>query len=166
VLGAFAHLHVGIGNETRSNLRRIGKSYAPPLQHLFTEASVFTKHLSILGGVLALTACSAVGQLTVKDYRSASGERVMVGQAEPKGEYNCQQLAQDKQEWGFKGNMDRAGAMQRVTSAAVDAAPGKGANYAYIMAPAEKSIGGFNVNAWSDAEVAYYKCASLPPAST
>jgi hypothetical protein len=124
-----------------------------------------TKNLCVMTAALALTACSAVGQLTVKDYKAQSGERVMAGQAEPKSDYKCQKLMQEKQDWGFKGNMDRAGAMQRVTSAAVEAAPAKGANYAYIIAPAEKSIGGFNLNAWSDAEVAYYKCASLPTAS-
>lgn len=124
------------------------------------------KTVCVMMSAFALTACSAVGQLTVKDYKAKSGERVMAGQAEPKSEYRCQKVTQEKQDWGFKGTMDRAGAMQRVTSAAVDAAPGKGANYAYIIAPAEKSIGGFNVNAWSDAEVAYYKCASLPAASS
>ena len=124
-----------------------------------------TKFVWATIGAVALTACSAVGQLTVKDYKAKSGERVMAGQAEPRSDYGCQKISQEKQDWGFKGNMDRAGAMQRVTGAAVDAAPGKGANYAYIIAPAEKSIGGFNLNAWSDAEVAYYKCAGLPAAS-
>jgi hypothetical protein len=123
------------------------------------------RNLSVLTVAIALTACSAVGQLTVKDYKAQSGQRVMAGQAEPKSEYKCQKLAQEKQDWGFKGTMDRAGAMQRVTSAAVEAAPGKGANYAYIIAPAEKSIGGFNINAWASAEVAYYQCASLPAAA-
>jgi hypothetical protein len=133
---------------------------------ILEASNVATRCLWVMMGAFALTACSAVGQLTVKDYEAKSGERVMAGQAEPKGDFSCQKLSQEKQDWGFKGNMDRAGAMQRVTSAAVDAAPGKGANYAYIIAPAEKSIGGFNLNAWSDAEVAYYKCAKLPAAAT
>jgi hypothetical protein len=30
------------------------------------------------------------------------------------------------------------------------------------MLPSEKSIGGFNVNAFSDAQVAYFKCSNLP----
>jgi hypothetical protein len=58
--------------------------------------------------------------------------------------------------------MDRVGATQRVTTAAVEAAPGKGANYAYVMPPAEAGIGSLNLNAFSDAQVAYYKCSQLP----
>jgi hypothetical protein len=38
--------------------------------------------------------------------QAKSGQRVMAGQAEPKAEYSCQKLAQEKQEWGPKGNMD------------------------------------------------------------
>ncbi|HZS67616.1 MAG TPA: hypothetical protein VFA72_10915 [Burkholderiales bacterium] len=113
----------------------------------------------------ALAACQTMGGLTVKDYTAKSGQRVRAGQAEPKAEYACAKVAQERAEWGIKGNMDKVGAMERVTSAAVDAAPAKGANYAYIMAPGEASIGGFNVNAFKDAQVAYYKCASLPAAS-
>jgi len=110
----------------------------------------------------AVAGCSAVGQLTVKDYKAKSGERVVAGQAEPKAEYRCDKLAQERHDWGIKGNMDKAGAVQRVTAAAVEGAPGRGANYAYIIAPGEASIGGFNVNAFKDAQVVYYKCASLP----
>jgi hypothetical protein len=106
-----------------------------------------------------------MGGLTVKNYTAKSGQRVMAGQAEPKAEYGCAKVAQERHEWGMKGNMDKVGAMERVTSAAVDAAPAKGANYAYIIAPGEASIGGFNVNAFKDAQVAYYKCTSLPAAS-
>jgi hypothetical protein len=54
--------------------------------------------------------------------------------------------------------------MERVTAEAVDAAPGKGANYAYIKAPAQVGVGAVKVNAFSDAQVSYYKCASLPAA--
>ena len=111
---------------------------------------------------ISLTACSAVGQLTVKDYQAKSGERVMAGQAEPKSEYQCQQLAREEQDWGLKGNLDHAAAVARVTQAAVDSAPGKGANYVHVMPPSEKSIGGFNINAFSDAQVAYFKCSNLP----
>ena len=114
------------------------------------------------GFVISLAACSAVGQLTVKDYQASSGERVMAGQAEPKSEYGCQKLGQEQQPWGLKGNFDRAAATARVTQAAVDAAPSKGANYVHVMLPSEKSIGGFNVNAFSDAQVAYFKCSNLP----
>ncbi len=113
----------------------------------------------------ALAACQTMGGLTVKDYTAKSGQRVMAGQAEPKAEYGCAKLTQERHEWGMKGNLDKVGAMERVTSAAVDAAPAKGANYAYIMAPGEASVGGFNVNAFKDAQVAYYKCTGLPAAS-
>jgi hypothetical protein len=111
---------------------------------------------------MLLAGCSAVGQLTVKDYKAKSGDRVMAGQAEPKAEYNCSKLAQERHDWGMKGNMDKAGATERVTAAAVEAAPARGANYAHVMPPSETSIGGFNVNAFKDAQVVYYKCASLP----
>lgn len=114
---------------------------------------------------LSIAACSAVGQLTVKDHQAKSGQRVMAGQAEPKTEYQCQKLAQESQDWGFKGNVDRASAIERITTTAVDAAPAKGANYVYVIAPSEKSIGGFNVNAFADAQVAYYNCKSLPQKS-
>lgn len=114
--------------------------------------------------LLAVAGCSAIGRLTVKDHTAKSGERVMAGQAEPKDEYNCRKLSQEEQDWGLSGNMDKAAAMERVTSVAVETAPKKGANYAYIIAPSETSILGFNVNAFSDAEVAYYQCANLPPA--
>jgi hypothetical protein len=109
-----------------------------------------------------LTACSTIGQLTVKDYQAKSGQRVMAGQAEPKAEYQCQKLAQERHDWGMKGNLDKAGATQRVTAAAVDAAPGRGANYAHVMPPSDTSVGGVNINTFKDAQVAYYKCASLP----
>jgi hypothetical protein len=109
-----------------------------------------------------LAACSTIGQITVKDYEAKSGERVMAGQAEPKDEYRCEKLAQEKQDWGLAAHLDEASAMKRVTSVAVDSAPGKGANYAYIIRPSEMSIGGFNINAFRDAQVAYYKCGNLP----
>jgi hypothetical protein len=123
------------------------------------------RHIATVTFAAALAACQTMGGLTVKDYTAKSGQRVMVGQAEPKAEYGCAKVAQERHEWGIKGNMDKVGAMERVTSAAVDAAPAKGANYAYIMAPGQASIGAINVNAWSDAQVAYYKCTSLPTAS-
>lgn len=120
------------------------------------------KYASVAVLAAAVVGCSAVGQLTVKDYEAKSGARVMAGQAEPKAEYRCDKLAQERQDWGIKGNMDKAGAMQRVTAAAVEAAPGRGANYAHVIAPGEASIGGLNVNAFKDAQVVYYKCTSLP----
>ena len=112
--------------------------------------------------VATLAACSTVGQLTVKEYQTKSGQRVMAGQAEPKADYQCQKLAQERHDWGMKGNLDKSGATQRVTAAAVEAAPGRGANYAHVMPPSDTSIGGVNINAFKDAQVAYYRCASLP----
>ena len=120
------------------------------------------RRISIIALGAALAACQTMGGLTVKDYTAKSGQRVMAGQAEPKAEYSCAKVAQEKHEWGIKGNMDKVGAMERVTATAVDAAPAKGANYAYVMAPGQMSIGAVNVNAFSDAQVAYYKCAHLP----
>jgi hypothetical protein len=87
----------------------------------------------------------------VKDYTSKSGSRVVAGQAEPKAGYNCQLLGEEKYDWGLKGNMDKVGATQRVTAAAVEAAPQRGANYAYVKTPAEIGVGAINVNAFSDA---------------
>jgi hypothetical protein len=136
---------------------------APRLGTLPTREVIMSiKHVSI--GVLAfvVAGCSAVGQLTVKDYKAKSGQRVMAGQAEPKADYRCEKLALERHDWGIKGNLDKAAATERVTAAAVEAAPGRGANYAQIIAPSETSIGGFNVNAFKDAQVAYYKCAALP----
>ena len=120
------------------------------------------KRMTIVVVTGMLTACSTIGQLTVKDYQARSGQRVMAGQAEPKADYQCQKLAQERDDWGMKGNMDTAGATQRVTAAAVEAAPGRGANYAHVMPPSDTSIGGVNINTFKDAQVAYYKCASLP----
>ena len=122
------------------------------------------RRIATLALAAALAACQTMGGLTVKNYTAKSGQRVMAGQAEPKSEYSCAKVAQARHEWGIKGNMNTVGAMERVTAEAVDAAPGKGANYAYIKAPAQVGVGAVNVNAFSDAQVSYYKCASLPAA--
>lgn len=122
------------------------------------------RRIATLALAAALAACQTMGGLTVKNYTAKSGQRVMAGQAEPKAEYSCAKVAQARHDWGVKGNMNTVGAMERVTAEAVDAAPGKGANYAYIKAPAQVGVGAVNVNAFSDAQVAYYKCASLPAA--
>ena len=112
--------------------------------------------------VLALAGCSTIGQLTVKNYTAKSGQRVMAGQAEPKAEYRCDHLAQERHDWGMKGTMDRVATQERVTAAAVESAAARGANYAHIMPPSDTSIGGININAFKDAQAVYYKCASLP----
>ena len=125
---------------------------------------------SIVVGLLAvaIAGCSSVqntmGRLGVKDYSAKSGQRVMAGQAEPRSEYSCQKLAQERQDWGIKGNMDRTSAMERVTTLAVESAASRKANYAHINTPAQASVMGYNVNAFKDAEVTYYRCANLPPA--
>jgi hypothetical protein len=115
---------------------------------------------------VAAAGCSTVGQLTVKSYTASSGERVMAGQAEPQASYGCEKLSQETRHWGLAGNMNRAHATETLTSAAVDAAPAKGANYVYVMVPSEASIGGFNVHAFKDAQVAYYKCSDLPASTS
>lgn len=124
------------------------------------------KHLVFILTLTALTGCGSIqnmmGGLTVKDYTAKTGERVMAGQAEPKSEYACTQVVREKEDFGLSGNMDKAAATEHITQVAVDKAPAKGANYAYVIIPSETSIGGFNVNAFKDAEVAYYKCSSLP----
>jgi hypothetical protein len=106
--------------------------------------------------------CSTMGRITVKDYTAASGQRVMAGQAEPKNEYRCQKLIEEAHDWGMKESMNKAAAIEKLTQAAVEAAPGKGANYAYLHLPGEATVGALNVNAFNDPEVIYYKCASLP----
>ena len=112
--------------------------------------------------LLALAGCSTVGQLSVKNYTANSGQRVMAGQAEPKAEYSCDRLAQERHDWGMKGTMDRVATQERVTAAAVESAAARGANYAHIIPPSQTSIGGVNINAFKDAQAVYYKCASLP----
>jgi len=106
--------------------------------------------------------CSTMGGLTVKDYTASSGQRVMAGQAEPHGEYQCQKLAEETHDWGMKESMNKPAAIEKLTQTAVEAAPGKGANYAYLHLPGEANVGALNVNAFNDPEVLYYKCASLP----
>src|SRR3954447_2318846 len=122
-----------------------------------------SRYLAVLAAA-ALAACQTMGGLTVKDYTSKSGQRVMAGQAEPKAEYGCQKLAQEKEAWGVSGSMNTVSAIERVTSSAVEKAPGRGGNYAYIMAPSQVGVGGMNVNAFSDPQVTYYKCKGLPAA--
>ncbi|MGE5625220.1 MAG: hypothetical protein ACM3ZT_06710 [Bacillota bacterium] len=123
--------------------------------------------LFIVSAVVAVAGCSsiqqAMGGLTVKDYTAKTGQRVMAGQAEPKSDYGCTKVSQESQDFGLSGNMDKAAATEKITQVAVDTAPSKGANYAYVIIPSETSVMGFNVNAFKDAQVAYYKCSSLPP---
>jgi hypothetical protein len=121
-----------------------------------------SKRLSVAALAIAFAGCASVGQLTVKDYTSKSGQRVMAGQAAPKGEYGCQKMAQDRHDWGMAGTMNRTAAQERVTGEAVERAAARGANYAHVMPPSETSIGGININAAKDAQVAYYKCGALP----
>lgn len=126
------------------------------------------KLLYVMLATLAISGCAslenAIGQITVKNYTAETGERVMAGQAEPKDEYHCRLISQQTQDWGLSGNMNKAAAIERVTAVAVDTAPGLGANYAFVRIPSETSILGFNINAFDDAQVAYYACNNLPPA--
>jgi hypothetical protein len=126
------------------------------------------RYLPLAFLALGVAACSTVensiGGLTVKDYKAKSGQRVMAGQAEPKSDFGCRKLEQEKQDFGLSGTMDKAAAIEKITAAAVERAPAKGANYAHIMVPSEMRFGGFNANAFKDAQVAYYQCGSLPAA--
>ncbi len=117
---------------------------------------------SIIPLAAVLAGCNTMGRITVKDYTAASGQRVMVGQAEPKSEYQCQKLVEEEHDWGMKESVNKAAAIEQLTQTAVQAAPGKGANYAYLHLPGEATVGVVNVNAFNDPEVVYYKCASLP----
>lgn len=126
---------------------------------------MLARRLAVLAAAaLGVAGCQTMGALTVKDYTSKSGSRVVAGQAAPKEEYKCQKVSEGKYDWGLKGNLDKAAAAQRVTAAAVEDAPAKGANYAYVMTPAQIGVGAINVNAFSDAQVAFYRCAGLPGA--
>lgn len=126
----------------------------------FVMAGAFT--LIMLAGCASIE--QSMGRLTVKSYTAKSGERVMAGQAEPRSEYGCSKVSQETADFGLSGNMDKTTATEKITAVAVNTAPSKGANYAYIIIPGETSVMGFNVNAFKDAQVAYYKCASLPAA--
>lgn len=116
--------------------------------------------------LIMLAGCASIeqsmGRLTVKNYTAKTGERVMAGQAEPKTDYGCTKVSQGTEDFGLSGNMNKAVATEKITTVAVDKAPSKGANYAYVIIPSETSVMGFNVNAFKDAQVAYYKCTSLP----
>lgn len=118
---------------------------------------------SVLPLAALLVGCNTMGRITVKDYTAASGQRVMAGQAEPKSEYQCQKLVEEEHDWGVKESLNKPAAIEQLTQTAVQAAPGKGANYAYLHLPGEATVGIVNVNALNDPEVVYYKCASLPP---
>ena len=134
--------------------------------NLHKEMTMLKKHTILALIVVALAGCASIeqsmGRLTVKNYTAKNGQRVMAGQAEPKSDYACHKITQEKQDFGLSGTMDKAAATERITAVAVDTAPSKGANYADIMVPSETSIMGFNINAFKDAQVAYYNCSSLP----
>lgn len=122
-------------------------------------------HIAVIIVSGAIAACSTIGRITVKDYRAESGERVMAGQAEPKSAYDCRQVSKESasSNWGLKaGLFNKAEAIERITVAAVNAAPAKGANYAHVIFPSEFGPPGVNVNAFRDVYVAHYNCENLP----
>lgn len=123
---------------------------------------VKTRFLIAASAMLALTACQTIGKLTVRDYTAANGEHVMIGQAEPEDAYQCSLISREKEAWGLTGNMDEAAAMERMREVALEKMPGKHANYGYLARPGNTSVMGFNVNAFDDAEIAYYRCEALP----
>src|SRR5690349_15274861 len=111
------------------------------------EARMLKAYWSMIPLVALLAGCNTMGRITVKDYAAPSGQRVMAGQAEPKTEYRCRKLVEETHDWGMKESMNKAAAIEKLTQAAVAAAPGKGANYAYLHLPGEASVGALNVNA-------------------
>src|SRR6187401_3726292 len=102
---------------------------------------MFKGYCSIVTLAVLLAGCSTMGRITVKDYTAASGQRVMAGQAEPKSEYQCRKLLEEEHDWGMKESVNKAGAIEQLTQTAVQAAPGKGANYAYLHIPGEATVG-------------------------
>lgn len=110
------------------------------------------------------TGCSSLGQLTVREYTASNGKRVTVGEAEPKEEYACVTLGEEEGDWGLVGAMSRTGAITRITDQAIEKASQRGSNYVFIDTPAEVGVLGLNVNAFSDADVTYYRCENLPSA--
>jgi len=119
------------------------------------------RYASMIPLAALLVGCNTMGRITVKDY-TAAGQRVMAGQAEPKAEYGCRKLVAEEHDWGMKESVNKAAAIEQLTQAAVQAAPSKGANYAYLHLPGEATVGIVNVNAFNDPEVIYYACANLP----
>lgn len=120
------------------------------------------KYIAIIAAVAALAGCSTLGRLTAKDYTSSSGQRVLVAQAEPESGYACNEVGQVTHDWGFSQRSNQGAAMEKLRQTAADEAAAKGANYAYVDIPSDSSFMGFNVNAFKDAKVTYYKCDSLP----
>jgi hypothetical protein len=123
---------------------------------------VKTRYLIAVPAVLALTACQTIGKLTVRDYTAANGEHVMIGQAAPDSAYQCTPITREKEAWGLTGNMDEAAATERMREVALEKMPEKHANYGYLIKPSNTSVMGFNVNAFDDAQIAYYRCDALP----
>lgn len=123
-----------------------------------------SRFLPALSAVLVLTACQTVGKLTVRDYTAANGEHVMIGQAEPEADYRCRLIGREQEAWGLAAHMDEAAAMVRMREVALEKMPGKQANYAYLIRPGDALLGNFNVNAFKDAQIAYYHCDALPAA--
>lgn len=119
--------------------------------------------IPLLAMLTALAGCQSVGRLTVRDYTLSNGEHAAIGQAEPKEEYQCTLLAREQEDWGLTGNMDQAAAMERMREVALENMPRKHANYGYLEKPSELGVMGFNVNAFRDAKISYYRCSQLPP---
>jgi hypothetical protein len=117
---------------------------------------------ALLSSILSLAGCASIAQLGVQAHTAKTGETIAAGLVEPKTEYACQKAADRKHEWGWKGTSDRTAGILRLTAEAVDTAPSYGANYVHVMPPSEKSVMGFNINTFADAQAAYYRCSSLP----
>lgn len=110
---------------------------------------------------MVVAGCSSVAELTVTERVAPSGERVLVGQAEPRRDNACTQVHHEIRDWGFRQRAATPVAMRRIEDDAVVTAASRGANFAQIVIPGEASVMGFDVNALKDAQVKYYRCADL-----
>jgi hypothetical protein len=118
--------------------------------------------IPLVAMLTGLAGCQTVGRLTVRDYTLSNGEHAAIGQAEPEDAYQCTLLAREQEEWGLTGNMDQAAAMERMREVALENMSRKNANYGYLEKPSEFGVMGFNVNAFRDAKISYYRCNNLP----
>ena len=61
--------------------------------------------VAVCAMAIAMGGCATVGRLTVKDYTSKSGDRVLAGQAAPKAEYQCEQRIQRQRFQGCEASL-------------------------------------------------------------
>jgi hypothetical protein len=124
----------------------------------------------VLMTVFVLAGCASVqnslAERGVRDHKTKAGMRVMVAQLEPKTDYRCQKLSQEAQAWGLKGRMMTASAYQNLVEETAERAASQNANYVHVMLPGDVGVMGVTVTAFSDAQVAYFKCTNLPTSAS